>query len=119
MKKASWIEEYIPELLAKKLTIEDVRRLREKETGKRLQTKTVTRLLNELGYSVNDFKRNGDEPNQNEQSKVKGQPCSDCSYMRLGSCITSKQTYQGWLDKFDKGYCPLKTKKIAGEVLSS
>ena len=38
-------------------------------------------------------------------------PCKNCKYWQFGSCYAPVQTYQGWLDKFYGGYCPLKEGK--------
>jgi len=112
-----WLEKYISDLQSKKLTLEDVIRLHREETGKTIKVKTIKKHLNDMGFSVKEFivgvpgediagvpgEDIAEAPGEEKQV-----PCRSCKYWRLGSCYAPVQTYQGWLDKFDEGYCPLK-----------
>jgi len=96
-----WIEKYKERILSGELTLEDVRKIREKEVGKKIKVKTVNRLWNKLGYTLSL------EKIQKEEPKDVVTVCSDClDYM--GYCNTQKQTFKGWLNNLDRGFCPFK-----------
>lgn len=98
-----WIEKYIPDLITKKRTLEDVRRARERETGKPVRIETIKRRLNEAGCSV---------VGQYAVRRGKNKVCADCRYWdaQNGVCVTPKQSFKGWLDRLNEGYCPLKAR---------
>ena len=104
-----WVGKYISDLQSKKLTLEDVVRLHREETGRTIKIKTLEKHLNDMGFSVKEFIVGvPGEDIVGVPGEEKQVPCRSCKYWQLGSCYAPVQTYQGWLDKFDEGYCPLK-----------
>ncbi|MDI6810845.1 MAG: hypothetical protein QMD80_04105 [archaeon] len=111
-----WLNKYIPDLLSGMRTLEDVRRQREQDTGKSFKMKTLTRHLNRMGYSARQFVKGHqfrpEEPETETDRETKtSKPCVNCIFYQKGLCISTKQTYEGWLDSFDAGVCPLKESK--------
>ena len=94
--------------------MEDVIRLHQEETGRTIQIKTLKRHLNQMGFSVKEFiaGASGEDIAGAPREDIQG-PCRDCKYWQFGSCYVPVQTYQGWLNKFDEGYCPLKKEAMA------
>jgi len=110
MKTKSWIQDFIPDLLDRKISLEEVRRIREREVGHPIKLKTIARAINTMGYSVAGMVRDicVSEMPKTEPMFSGNSVCRDCRFWKAGICITPKQTTAGWLDRFDEGFCPLK-----------